>query len=56
MGDTNSGMSDAGRFFLAVGAALLFALACLAAALGPVNANCTCRASAGVALDRPTLL
>ncbi|WP_340316216.1 hypothetical protein [Rhizorhabdus argentea] len=55
MSDTNSSMSDTGRFLLAVGGALLFSLACLTAAIGPVNANCTC-AAATASLDRPTLL
>jgi len=55
MFDTNSSMSDATRFLLAVGGGLLFALACLTAALGPVNANCVCKAP-GTSLDRPTLL
>lgn len=54
MFDTSS-TSDASRFLLAVGGGLLFSLACLAAAIGPVNANCTCAASI-VSLDRPTLL
>lgn len=48
-------MSEARHFLLAAGGTLLFALACLTAALGPVNANCTCKAP-GVPLDRPTLL
>lgn len=55
MFDTTSSMSDAGRFLLAVGGGLLFSLACLTAAIGPVNASCACTA-AGVPLDRPTLL
>ena len=55
MFDTHSSMSDTGRFLLAVGGALLFSLACLTAAIGPANANCTC-AAAAVSLDRPTLL
>lgn len=55
MFDTDSSMSDTGRFLLAVGGGLLFALACLTAALGPVNANCTCKAP-GTSLDRPVLL
>lgn len=55
MFDTNSSMSDARRFLLAVGGGLLFSLACLTAAIGPVNANCICTGK-GVSLDRPTLL
>ena len=55
MFDTNDSMSDARRFLLAVGGGLLFSLACLTAAIGPVNANCTCKA-ATAPLDRPTLL
>ena len=55
MFDTNSSMSDTRRFLLAVGGGLLFALACLTAAIGPVNANCTCKAP-GTSLDRPALL
>jgi hypothetical protein len=50
-----SSMSEARYFLLAVGGGLLFALACLTAALSPVNANCTCKAP-GISLDRPTLL
>lgn len=55
MFDTNSSMSDARRFLLAVGGGLLFSLACLTAALGPADANCFCKA-ATASLDRPTLL
>ncbi len=55
MFDTNTSMSEARRFLLAVGGGLLFALACLSAAIGPVNANCSCKAP-GVSLDRPALL
>lgn len=55
MFDTHHSMSDARRFLLAVGGALLFSLACLAGALGPANANCFCK-TASVSLDRPTLL
>lgn len=54
MFDTIS-MSDASRFLLAVGVGLLFSLACLTAAIGPVNATCICAASSG-SLDRPALL
>jgi hypothetical protein len=55
MFDTNGSMSEARHFLLAVGTGLLFAFACLAAALSPVNANCTCKAPS-VPLDRPTML
>lgn len=55
MFDTNNSMSDARRFLLAVGGALLFSLACLATALGPANANCFCSAAPS-STDRPTLL
>ncbi|MET0374136.1 MAG: hypothetical protein ABW128_07750 [Rhizorhabdus sp.] len=55
MFDTNSSMSDARRFLLAVGGGLLFSLACLTAALGPVDASCFCKTTM-VSLDRPTLL
>ena len=55
MFDSQSSMSDARHFLLAVGGGLLFALACLSAAIGPVNANCRCTAPA-TSLDRPTLL
>ena len=54
MFDSHGSMSDARHFLLAVGGALLFALACLAAAIGPVNANCTCKAP-GAPIGRPTL-
>ncbi len=54
MFDTSTSISDARRFLLAVGGGLLFALACFSAALGPVNANCTCKAP-GTSFDRPTL-
>lgn len=54
MFDTRTSISDARHFLLAVGAGLLFALACLTAAIGPVNANCSC-AAPGTSLDRPTL-
>ncbi len=53
--DTNSSFSEARRFLLAAGGALLFSLACLAAAIGPVNANCTCKADT-VSFARPTML
>lgn len=60
MFDTNNSMSDARRFLLAVGGALLFSLACLATALGPVNANCFCSAAKSSVVssspDRPALL
>lgn len=55
MFDTSLSLSEAQRFLLAVGGGLLFSLACLATALGPVNANCFCTA-ASVSIDRPTLL
>ncbi len=55
MSDTNFSMSDAKRFLLAVGGGLLFSLACLTAAIGPVNANCFCKADTA-SLDHPTLL
>jgi hypothetical protein len=55
MFDTSTSMSEARHFLLAVGGGLLFALACLSAALGPVNANCTCT-PAIASLDRPALL
>lgn len=55
MFDTDTEISDARRFLLAAGGALLFSLACLATALGPVNANCFCSATA-VSADRPVLL
>ena len=54
MFDTNTSMSEARHFLLAVGGGLLFALACLTAALSPVNAHCSCQAP-GTSLDRPTL-
>ena len=54
MFDTNTSISDARRFLLAVGGGLLFALACLSAAIGPANAHCSCSAP-GTSLDRPTL-
>ncbi len=54
MFDTSTSMSDARHFLLAVGGGLLFALACLTAAVGPANAHCSCTAP-GVSLDRPTL-
>lgn len=54
MFDTSTSMSEARHFLLAVGGGLLFALACLTAAIGPVNASCSCKAP-GVSLDRPTL-
>jgi hypothetical protein len=53
--DTNFSISEARRFLLAVGGGLLFSLACFAGALGPVNANCFCKA-AQASIDRPTLL
>jgi hypothetical protein len=55
MFDTNTEISDARRFLLAAGGALLFSLACLATALGPANANCFCSATT-VSADRPVLL
>lgn len=55
MSDRNLSMSEARCFLLAMGGALLFGLTCLAAAIGPVNANCTCFVSGG-SPDRPTLL
>jgi len=55
MSEADFSMSDARRFLLAVGGALLFSLACLSAAIGPVNAHCTCKAVTA-SLDRPTLL
>lgn len=55
MFETNNSMSEARRFLLAVGGGLLFSLACLAGALGPVNASCFCT-TASASLDRPTLL
>jgi energy-converting hydrogenase Eha subunit E len=55
MFDTNLSMSEARCFLLAVGGALLFSLACLAAAIGPAKAHCICTTSS-VSLDRPTLL
>jgi len=55
MTDTNLSFSEARRFLLAVGGGLLFSFACLASALGPVNANCFCKVAAAQA-DRPTLL
>lgn len=55
MFDTSLSLSEAQRFLLAVGGGLLFSLACLAAALGPVDANCFCK-SATVSIDRPVLL
>jgi len=55
MSDTDFSMSEARCFLLAVGGALLFSLACLAAAIGPATANCFC-AAPGISLDRPTLL
>ena len=56
MFDTNSSTDDVRHFLLAVGGGLLFSLACLTAAIGPVNANCTCKATTTASLDRPTLL
>lgn len=55
MFDTHDEMSDARRFLIAVGGALLFSLTCLATALGPANANCFCTAQS-VSLDRPAML
>jgi hypothetical protein len=55
MFDTNISLSEARRFLLAVGGGLLFSLACLAAAVGPVDANCFCKV-ASTSIDRPTLL
>lgn len=55
MFDTNTEMSEARRFLLAVGGALLFSLACLATALGPANANCFCSATP-ISAERPVLL
>jgi hypothetical protein len=55
MVDSNFSLSEARRFLLAVGGGLLFSLACLTSALGPVNANCFCTASSA-SLDRPALL
>lgn len=55
MFETNSSMSDARCFLLAVGGGLLFSLACLTAALGPANAQCFCKTSA-TSFERPTLL
>ena len=54
MFDGNTSISDARHFLFAVGGGLLFALACLTAAIGPVNAKCSCTAP-GTSLDRPTL-
>ena len=54
MFDSNGSMSDARHFLLAVGGALLFAMACFTAAIGPVNANCTCK-TPGTSLGRPIL-
>lgn len=55
MSDTSLSMSEARRFLLAAGGALLFSLTCLAAAIGPANANCFC-AAPGASTDRPALL
>ena len=55
MVETESSMSEASRFLLAVVGGLLFSLACLTAALGPANAGCTCSAAI-VSFDRPALL
>jgi|GEM_PF-1652566 len=55
MVDSNFSISEARHFLLAVGGGLLFSLVCLTSALGPVNANCFCKA-ASASLDRPTLL
>ena len=55
MFETNLSLSEARRFLLAVGGGLLFSLTCLAAALGPANANCFCKATS-ISIDRPTLL
>lgn len=53
--DANTSLSEARRFLLAVSGATLFSLACLVAAIGPANADCTCTAPA-VSTARPTLL
>lgn len=55
MFDTDSGMSEASRFLLALGGGLLFSLACLTAALGPVSAGCSCAATTA-SFDDPALL
>ena len=55
MFDTNRGISEARHFMIAAGAALLFALACLTAALSPLNRSCSC-AAYDMPVERPTLL
>ena len=55
MFETDLSLGEARHLLLAVGGGLLFSLTCLAAALGPANAQCFCKA-ASASLDRPTLL